>query len=796
MGRQHKNRQVQPAKSEHKHARSKKATKSFLAASLPPWVMTILDPVYHVSLQFLLLCLSAYILVSLGIWFPGAMSPNVCSLEPKMLASPNIKLLERTSQTFWGSYRPHVYFGLRPRLPTSVVFGLMWLEYDQRKPSEVIVRHFCRHEDGLKRFGWTHHDGHSFGTQEIVESMYSIKTDFIVDEDGAGWWKAQISSEATQLPIQKQFVVMFYVALEGDRHSLKPVTDFNGALHTIEGYHHDMGSFAFTLPNNVHKSSYFETRGVPLHNLVDVVNKVFHQFGLLSKTGYQMFHSDKAPHVVVQQIATTFPFKYDIMFQTEKNKLSTVTQFDQPFEAELEKRKDNFDQKFEAIFHLSDQGFSARHITFAKSIFSNLVGGIGFFHGSSKVKAGHMKESASYGPFSLYTAVPSRSFFPRGFLWDEGFHQLVLQRWDINITMDVVAHWMDLMNINGWIPRELILGPEAESRVPAEFVVQHADHANPPTFFLTLESMLNALKSTSNGIQFLKVLYPRLQQWFDWYTYTQAGNVPFTYRWRGRTDIKSHQKMRKVRFNPKTLASGLDDYPRSLYPSHIERHLDLRCWIALAAAVMANVSDIIGDTSMHKYQQLHDELTDNQKLKELHWSPTHNYFCDYGNCFVKSSSEWSVDCVPVFGYVSLFPLFMKILDPHASELRTLLEKLSHRELLWTDYGLRSLAENSSYYNKWNNEHDPPYWRGSIWMNMNYLAVRALHYYGHVDGPYQSKALKLYQELRKNIIENVYLEHVRTGYVWESYNDGSGRGQGTHPFTGWSSLVVLMMAEQY
>ena len=44
--------------------------------------------------------------------------------------------------------------------------------------------------------------------------------------------------------------------------------------------------------------------------------------------------------------------------------------------------------------------------------------------------------------------------------------------------------------------------------------------------------------------------------------------------------------------------------------------------------------------------------------------------------------------VPCFGYVSLFPLLMKILDPASEELGRQLELLTDPGLLWTQYGLR------------------------------------------------------------------------------------------------------------
>lgn len=76
-----------------------------------------------------------------------------------------------------------------------------------------------------------------------------------------------------------------------------------------------------------------------------------------------------------------------------------------------------------------------------------------------------------------------------------------------------MSHWFDLMNVEGWIPRELILGVEALAKVPNEFVVQRNTNANPPTFFLTLDSILERYKDdlTEERWRILERLYPRLQ---------------------------------------------------------------------------------------------------------------------------------------------------------------------------------------------------------------------------------------------------------------------------------------------
>ncbi len=77
---------------------------------------------------------------------------------------------------------------------------------------------------------------------------------------------------------------------------------------------------------------------------------------------------------------------------------------------------------------------------------SNLLGGATVFRGSTLVKGGPGMSIISTPHGELYTSVPSRSFFPRGFFWDEGFHQLITVRWNHTITMEVISSWLSRMN--------------------------------------------------------------------------------------------------------------------------------------------------------------------------------------------------------------------------------------------------------------------------------------------------------------------------------------------------------------
>ncbi|RWV88812.1 hypothetical protein BHE74_00026713, partial [Ensete ventricosum] len=87
-------------------------------------------------------------------------------------------------------------------------------------------------------------------------------------------------------------------------------------------------------------------------------------------------------------------------------------------------------------------------------------------------------------------------------------------------------------------------------------------------------------------------------------------------------------------FTFQTLTSGLDDYPRASHPNDEERHLDLRCWMLLAADCMHSIAELLKmeNASAQDYHQMSKQLSDFEKLNQvlMHLDDASGAYFDFG----------------------------------------------------------------------------------------------------------------------------------------------------------------------
>jgi mannosyl-oligosaccharide glucosidase len=432
-------------------------------------------------------------------------------------------------------------------------------------------------------------------------------------------------------------------------------------------------------------------------------------------------------------------FEFDIIYKPKTREMSFSSDY---VTKQIDSVKKNFDKKYLDVLKPQAPFTVSKYLEFSKSLFSNLIGGIGYFYGDQVVdrsyaseydeeNEGFWQEAADArgrnqhkleGPYELFTAVPSRPFFPRGFLWDEGFHLLPILDWDPELTMQILSSWFNLMDEDGWIGREQILGAEARSKVPPEFQVQYPHYANPPTLFMAVEGLLDKAENKDSASRnelvdpkvvkaWLSSVYPLLQRHFDWYRRTQYGDLKSydreafsskeAYRWRGRTE--QH-----------ILTSGLDDYPRAQPPHPGELHTDLISWMGLFSRNMGRISAFLGETDDEaKYNKIAEAIRRN--VDDLHWDSDAKTYCD---ATIDAYEESVHVCHK--GYISLFPFMTGLLGPDHEHLGDVLNLIGDKEELWSPYGIRSLSMKDEFYGTAEN-----YWRSPIWMPLNYLIVKNL-----------------------------------------------------------------------
>lgn len=630
----------------------------------------------------------------------------------------------------WGTYRSNLYFGMRTKTPQALMTGLAWNSLND-VASLSKMRHSCELDDNV-HFGWVEHDGRGYGHQKIVDRDHHSQLDIVyAKERGAGanadeTWMVQIRGKPTDET--RRLSLIYYVGYDGEQSPGLERLETEEYL-CLKGQTPETGPFVIAFRKEKHVTPVVLNRRVEQsrvwavsdhflqrmkRNLQAAFSRADDMFSVNLEQAVSL-HGDDADadddmsgaNVVAVQFIVSNQFSLDIVYfplnatmampdaqrLAEAAKKTLVA-----LQAARDCKKARLQSRIESRLLPDKTAASKKLLPFVKHALGSLLGGISYFHGDSFVYEffhdgeQRKKKAVRTAVSELFTDVPARANFPRGFVWDTGFHNLLIARWDMALSLEILMHWVRKIDEDGWIGREQILGAEARSKVPQPYVTQNPGFSNPPALLLPMEMMARSCgalptqqkKFVSDA---LRDMYPHLKRHFAWFMRHQRGSLadseadapPFLFRWRGRS--RHH-----------TLTSGLDDYPRGDTPSSQELHVDLLSWMAFAARAMQEIQEQI--TSIHDddtdYGALYREALAN--LEKYHWDDERR--C-YGDRTVDERSGQLV-FVPNKGYISIFPMLFGLVDGNSDRLGHLLNLIEDPAQLWTRCGVENVAGDVSH----------------------------------------------------------------------------------------------------
>ncbi|CAE7251790.1 GCS1 [Symbiodinium sp. CCMP2592] len=530
------------------------------------------------------------------------------------------------SEMAFGTYRPGVYFGIKGRHAGSFLLGLAWGSMDGK-----TLRHECESGE-LQSFNWLEHDGRNYGRQIIEDQKLQAKLQTTFVKEGHQKLHARVDvetlsssngSNGSNSSSTRPMSLFLYLGVESGEHRLEVVSqdseweacgDFSCRSLVLAGTD-PSGPFRARLSFRARKARFHQLSSRVPHEvesseedppLTGVWDARKHFQEHFKRVSINASKGTKTIRVLPDSEARDANFAaFQLAGPLAGLRIDAHVAFgsadlgardaESLRLAELAKRSSEAFKTHVAEVFLKPKGakeseLKAEAFEGVAVALSSLLGGLGSFRGRLLARTEEGEKPVRLRSSVLFSGVPSRSFFPRGFLWDEGFHGLLLARWQPRIFLEVLGHWLELQQENGWIPREVPLGAEQERRVPKQFLTQDSKVANPPSFLLPLSWLLSVedeklAKQAGLSKKELRDLVlsfsaqalPRLGAWFAFLERSQKSSHPSKcFRWQGRTAAHC-------------LASGLDDYPRGLLVNEDECHLDLQSWMALFARTLARL---------------------------------------------------------------------------------------------------------------------------------------------------------------------------------------------------------------
>ncbi|WP_397547751.1 amylo-alpha-1,6-glucosidase [Rhodothermus marinus] len=402
---------------------------------------------------------------------------------------------------------------------------------------------------------------------------------------------------------------------------------------------------------------------------------------------------------------------------------------------------------------------------------------------------------------------PSARLYPHQWSWDSAFiaigyahvlprraeqelRSLFTGQWRNGLLPHIVFHGPSGNYFPGPEVWAVTCNPNASSHPPTSGIVQPPNHA------IAAWHLYQYARDRTQALVFLNELYPRLKAWHD-YLYRERdpfheGLVYIRHPWESGMDNAPlwdqplsriaidgplpFQRVDKQVVNPADRPTDTD-YARylqlvSLFRTcrYEESRIQERCpfliqdvlfntLLCQAERDLAKIARVLGrDPEPHEARAAQTARAINQKL----WDEAHGIYVDYDLV-----AESPIDVHVVAGFV---PLFAGI--PSSEQARRMCANLNSRSFCRLGdrcYAVPSYDKQAPGFSR------RRYWRGPVWINMNWLLYRGLQRYGE-----QKYAMW---------VRNAIIDLPRRYGFYEYYDPEAGCGHGADRFS-WTAALVL------
>lgn len=320
----------------------------------------------------------------------------------------------------------------------------------------------------------------------------------------------------------------------------------------------------------------------------------------------------------------------------------------------------------------------------------------------------HSKE----GNIKRFWTTPDRVPHRHMWLWDTGFHALMMSRFNIYMAEESMLAMLEQIKKDGLLPH--MVNPNKKSNITQPCILAWVSYE---------------LYQISHNLNFLKNAVFYLDKYLNYDMKNRDLHQTGLLTWL-TTDNKKC----------KCDESGLDNNPRFDFDKEMDC-IDFASYFAMDTFYLSKIYRILSNDKKAKYWE---NVSNKSKslINRLMYDEDDKVFYD---------RLINGKLTKVLTPSSFLPLCFKLVDQKRADEMT--KVLFDKKLLYSPFPFATISQNNKNFSN-------DMWRGGVWINFNYFIIRGLKLYGYN---------KLAKQVRDITLKTINKWYLKTGCIFEFYD---------------------------